>query len=383
MLLSGRVKPRADSLPNMTDANRICKEANFNTDMFVQVTRILLASEILHPTKQGSGYAAGKYADAFWNLSLPLLRESGREAFYRFIYQNTGAARWRLPSIRLSRPDLFAALFAAAFHGLAVQYETITVTLREFAGLPEEDLFRLTAECGLEIAPSQSSEGYPWAASQDVAAFLSGLLMCRWAYVDKHRRAKWFSISATARIMLGLDDVFQTRPRITEFRVLPDLSIVAGADMPPEKIVPLFRYCRITRIDRVLEFRLARRQFAEMPSKTSDEHELRKVLRELEPHPATVESFLSMHPPSTGRLQVRFCSAVVKPENADVLAAIRDHRRLKGYLEAGAPEGFLFIKHTSDPVNFVNRCRELGFSVEFFGQRSGHPSPRTWRPPVS
>jgi len=51
-------------------------------------------------------------------------------------------------------------------------------------------------------------------------------------------------------------------------------------------------------------------------------------------------------------------------ENADVLNAIREHRRLKGYLDAGAPPGYLLIKQHSNPVNFMVRCRELGFTVE-------------------
>jgi len=45
------------------------------------------------------------------------------------------------------------------------------------------------------------------------------------------------------------------------------------------------------------------------------------------------------------------------------LDAIRQHSRLKGYLEAGAPKGYLLIKQQSNPSNFVQRCKELGFKV--------------------
>ena len=34
-----------------------------------------------------------------------------------------------------------------------------------------------------------------------------------------------------------------------------------------------------------------------------------------------------------------------------------------GYLEPGAPPGYLLLKSRSDPDNFVRRCRDLGFEV--------------------
>jgi hypothetical protein len=47
-----------------------------------------------------------------------------------------------------------------------------------------------------------------------------------------------------------------------------------------------------------------------------------------------------------------------------VLEALRGHPQLKGYLEPGAPPGYLLIKSRSAPDNFVRRCQELGFKVE-------------------
>jgi hypothetical protein len=63
------------------------------------------------------------------------------------------------------------------------------------------------------------------------------------------------------------------------------------------------------------------------------------------------------------RVGIRWCSALVRPENDAALAAIRAHPKLKGYLEPGAPPGYLLIKSRSDPDNFVQRCRDLGFEV--------------------
>jgi hypothetical protein len=48
----------------------------------------------------------------------------------------------------------------------------------------------------------------------------------------------------------------------------------------------------------------------------------------------------------------------------DVLDAIKRHRRLSGYLDPGAPPGYLLIKERSNPHGFIERCRELGFSVK-------------------
>ena len=38
--------------------------------------------------------------------------------------------------------------------------------------------------------------------------------------------------------------------------------------------------------------------------------------------------------------------------------------KLKGYIEAGGPPGYLVIKSTSNPANFIRRCREFGFEVK-------------------
>jgi hypothetical protein len=88
------------------------------------------------------------------------------------------------------------------------------------------------------------------------------------------------------------------------------------------------------------------------------------VFKDVAPLPATVASLLEIKSELGGVLQIRGCSAIVKPPNPEAIEAIRKHPRLKGYLEAGAPPGYLLIKATSDPWNFIERCRELGFEVQ-------------------
>ena len=89
----------------------------------------------------------------------------------------------------------------------------------------------------------------------------------------------------------------------------------------------------------------------------------REVLEESGPLPATVDSLLGHRPSGGGEIRIRACSAIVQPESAEVLDGIRRHSRLVGYLEAGAPKGYLLIKQQSNPSNFVQRHRELGFKV--------------------
>ncbi|MBV8315739.1 MAG: hypothetical protein JOZ53_12435 [Planctomycetaceae bacterium] len=128
--------------------------------------------------------------------------------------------------------------------------------------------------------------------------------------------------------------------------------------------MPLFRYGTIKRIDQVYEIRLDRKRMAESSSTSSPGEELREVLCELEPLPPTVEDLLATKSKVGGKIGIRWCSALVKPEGAEVLAAVREHPQLKGYLEPGAPPGCLLLKGRSDPDNFVRRCRDLGFEVD-------------------
>ena len=47
ILLSGRVKPKLDGAPNMTDVNRIGKEANFNQYLFERTAKFFVAAHII------------------------------------------------------------------------------------------------------------------------------------------------------------------------------------------------------------------------------------------------------------------------------------------------------------------------------------------------
>jgi len=90
--------------------------------------------------------------------------------------------------------------------------------------------------------------------------------------------------------------------------VLPNQCVLAGADLPPEKLVPLFRHCKINRIDRVFEFQLDKRQLTETTWQEPLVRKLREVLEESGPLPATADSLLRHRP--LGAAKSGFASAV-------------------------------------------------------------------------
>ena len=55
MLLSGRVAAKDDGFPNLTDVNRICKEANFDQFLFEATGRFLITAKIVRPDRKIPG----------------------------------------------------------------------------------------------------------------------------------------------------------------------------------------------------------------------------------------------------------------------------------------------------------------------------------------
>jgi hypothetical protein len=123
ILLAGRVKPRHDRAPNMTDVNRLCKEANFNQYLFERVTKFLVNAQIIDVSKGQREYVPGEYTMTFWQRDIPTLQHASRRAFLAFVQQLTGYQAW-CPTIAVqSELDVFVTLFAAAVAGLALPVE--------------------------------------------------------------------------------------------------------------------------------------------------------------------------------------------------------------------------------------------------------------------
>jgi hypothetical protein len=365
MMLSGRVQPKGDGNPNRTDITRICKEANFNPHLFERAGWFLLGADIVNAGKYDSrAYKPGKNLTAFWDHDITALSKAARRSFLHHLNHFTGHKVYRPTFAHSSALDDFVAVFAAAFRGFGLREDTVGDVLLRFSRLPESALGRLCKRFAPESGELDMINWSAWLDSKGQEALLSTLYVCEWAYAAEHRNKMWFHVSDIARALLGIDEPPQVDPLPADIKVLPDLSVFAGAGLPFESLAPFFRYCRIKRIDRVFEFQLDPKRLREQATKTSAVEEMRVALATAGTLPQTVEAILAGKPPGRGRTGFRACSAIVKPENAEVLNAIREHRRLKGYLEAGAPPGYLLIKYNSNPVNFVERCRELGFTVE-------------------
>ncbi len=365
MLLSGRVKPKNDDLPNMTDVNRIGKEANFNQYAFERVANFLVKAQIIEVSRRPRQYVPGQYAEAFWQRDPQRLPTAARQAFLSCIQSLTGHQVYRPTIAATSELDAFAMLFTAAFSGLALREDQFGAALHGFSQLPHADLEQFARQLGqLSESDAYRSDWGDWLDRKGQEAFLSAVAICEWLYAEDAQEQTWYYMNPIAHVMLGLSQPPPLPPLATEFQALPNLCIFAAGDLSPDILVPLFRYCKIKRIDRIIEFQLDKKQFAQTPSNVSGEHELRAALKALEPLPDTIDRFLDTKPLEVGEIRIRGCSALVKPENAEVLAAIREHRQLKGYLEAGAPAGYLLIKPQSDPYNFIQRCQNLGFTVK-------------------
>lgn len=363
MLLSGRVAAKGDGLPNKTDVNRICKEANFDQYLFEATGRFLVTAKIVRPHVQGSRYEPAKYSDAFWNHQLQPLQEIARQAFLDLVQQFTPFRVWRPTFAINSKLDDLVALFAAAFVDVAIPNNQVGKVFLEFSKLPPQDLTDLGKQLGLKTHEYDARGWDCWLDRPGQQSLLSALYVSSWAELVEHQKQCWFRLSDTAPIILGLVGPPELPAPAVDLKVLPNLCVLAGADLPPDKLVPLFRHCRIRRIDRVIEFQLDKRHLTETTSQGPSHRNLREVLEESGPLPATVDSLLRHRPAGVGEIRIRACSAIVQPESAEVLDAIGRHSRLKGYLEAGAPKGYLLIKPQSNPSNFVQRCRELGFKV--------------------
>ncbi len=362
ILLSGRVHAKNDGAPNMTDVNRVGKEANFNQHLTERVGNFLVAMGAVRHDRQGR-YEAGPDLAAFWDHDVGRLPTITRQAVLHIVQRHTGYQPWRPTTIHHAHLIEFLVLFFACFRGRALVESRVGQVFHDFGQLPKEDLIRAAQELGLKVDDVDSYGWKHWLDDKGQRALIAALYEAEWAYYAEREKVGWFFASPIGLGMLGLEAVPPAPHLATVFKALPDLTVFAGAGLARETLVPLFCHATIKRIDQVYEFRLDRKRLAESPSTHAPGEELREVLRELEPLPATVADLLATKSKVGGKIGIRWCSALVKPESPEVLAAIREHPQLKGYLEPGAPPGYLLLKSRSDPDNFVRRCRDLGFAV--------------------
>ncbi len=365
MMLSGRVQPKhyTDGSPNMTDVNRIGKEANFNQYLFERVARFLVSAEIIVERKLEGPYQEGPNIDAFWDHDEKKLPEIGRHAVLNDVKKHAGYLPKRATPLDRAHLIEFLTLFFACFEGRAIQESRLAEVMQGFSRLPREDLVRVAEELGLKAATVVPDAWGFWVELKEGKVLIEALGKAEWIYGDKHENAYWIVSSEVGLWMLGLDKPLPAPKLPTTLKAGTKLSVQAGAGLGRQTLVPLFRHCTIKKIAEVCEFKLDPKRMAQQPAGTSPGEELRKALEGLDPLPPAIAELLGTQSKLGGQIGIRGCSALVKPESEAVLKAIRQHPNLKGYIEAGAPPGYLIIKPNSDPYNFIQRCRMLGFTV--------------------
>jgi len=347
----------------LTDLKRIAKEANFNPNLLDRVARLLHAMAVIQ-INSIEQYDKGPNFGTFWKHDVEGLQRATRQALLTLVGQHTGQLEWRPYSIWDSNLFEFLILFFASFKGRAIPKTMIGPAFHDFTKLPKDDLIQTAQKLGLNASGVHPDRWSDWLDIKGQAALLRTLSELEWANYVEHEKREWYFPSSIGLGMLGLEPT-PPAPQLSDvFQALPNLCVFAGAGLARDKLLPFFRFCVIKRIDQVFEFQLDWRRLAEAPATDSPGDALREALRELEPLPSTIARLLDTKSQLSGEIGVRFCSALLHPENAEVLAAIRAHPKLKGDLEPGAPAGYLLLNSRSDPDDFLIRCRKLGFRIK-------------------
>jgi hypothetical protein len=163
--------------------------------------------------------------------------------------------------------------------------------------------------------------------------------------------------------MLGLGSLPPAAVLPADLHVLSNLSVLAGAGRPVEELAVLVRHCKVKRFDQVFEYQLDRKRFRDASANAAPAKELGELFRGLE-LPDTVADLLQTRSAMTGTVKYRQCSALIQPSSEEVRDAIRKHPQLKGFIEAGAPPGYLLLKPSSNPLTFLQRCQDMGLTLK-------------------
>jgi hypothetical protein len=360
MLRSGRVAAKDSGFPNRTDINRICKEANFNQHHFERIAKLLVAAKVVQADRRHR-YVEGANHDAFWKHRCKELTEIMRATVLQLIQDDTGYRVWR-PTMAIHASLIeFLSLFFTSFCGRAIREDQVGNVMHDFCQLPESDLRNVAAGAGLKKNDVSQYNWEHWLDENGQRNLLSALYTAEWAYYDERQKVGWVFPSPMGLAHLGLGPLPEAPRLAAELKADSNLAIYAGAGVELATLATLCRFCKIKRIDQLIEFQVDPKRLKELPAADT---ELRDALAKLDPMPSSLSAALQTESPLGGKIGVRYCSALVKPATDEAVAAIRQHPQLKGYLEPGAPPGFLLVKPGSNPDNFLRRCQALGFEIE-------------------
>lgn len=369
-MLSGRVHPKRytdDSPPNMTDVNRFGKEANFNPYLFERIALALVAAEIVVERRPEGPYQEGPNLVAFWEHDEEKLPGIGRAAVLNDIKNHAGYLPKRATPLAKAHLFEFLTLFLASFRGRAIPESRVTAALRGLCRLPQDDLIRLADDLDIPADAVKPDAWAFWADLKDGKVLSEAMALNDWMNGEESDRVLWVFPGQVGLWMLGLDRPLPPYKLPDTLKIKPKNTIQAGMGLGHETLVPLFRHCKVNKIGETCEVQLDPKRMAQEPAGASPGEELRRALKDLEPFPPAIAELLSTEPLVGGEVVVVGCSALVKPENPQVLEAIRRHPNLKNYIAPGGPPGYLLIKPASEPYNFIERCCNLGFQVTMQG----------------
>ncbi len=360
MLCSGRVSAKMNGQPNRTDLNRICKEANFNQHLFERIATFLVAAKVIQADRRGR-YAKGPNHLAFRKHRRKELTEITHTAVLDLVQGNSGSLPWR-PTLAIHSSLIeFLIIFFYCFDRRALRKDQVGPMMLDFSRLPETDLKSVAVDAGIRNGQMRRFDWEPWLDERGQRALLSALYTAEWLYYDEWQGVGWVFPSPIGLGLLGLRQLPEAPTLAKALKSDSNLAIYAGAGLELDTLATLLRCCKIKRIDQLVELQVDPKVLKATPSASPA---LRATLADLEPLPSSLAAILQTESPLGGKIGIRYCSALVKPATPEAVAAIRQHPQLKGYLEPGAPPGFLLIKPGSNPGNFIRRCQALGFEIE-------------------
>lgn len=363
MLLSGRVSPRSDGRPNLTDTERVCKEANFHPGWFQTFTSIAIAAGAIGPDERQKEFVRRPGFDAFETHDSPALQALTGRALINLIQDEMGSKVRRSTFPSSAHLLAFVTLFAAAFRHVVVPESDLGALWYGFSDLPTAALQEFAQRCRLSLRNNDIATWHHSFDSKGVTALKNALLRAWRVFAERRQKETWIGFTPDALSMLGLSEPLGTAELPTALAVEDSGLLRVGAGVPMELLARFCRFCRIVRIRETLEFQIDPKRLAQQPASELAIKQLRALIEPAGPLPDTVEAMLGTKRQAGGLLRIAYCSAIVKPEDGDVAKAVRQHPKLKGYLAPKAPAGYLLIKPGSNPNNFVLRCRELGFQV--------------------
>ena len=360
LLLSGRISPTSKMLPNKSEAIRWCKAANFNQYLFEWLSTFLVTSNILECGI--NRFHRGKNADALNQRDLDACRRAFFTAFITILDNRTPFRSYRSSIPQQSGFETFLKAFARAFQGLAIPADALAKVAADFSALPANEIRKAAG-----VGEGEHVADRQWFDDKGQEAFIYAIYSAdAFTGVKDAQGRDWLYVSSDLEVILGMAKVKAPETTTKEFVVQSDLTVIVSCDHSLETLSTLQQFATIVSKGKILTFKLEPKAIKEASAKPES---LKNFLTMLESHqnelPSTVRSLLSgaTDRGDLGKAVIRGCRAIIKPETPELLNAIRNHSRLKGYLLSDAPPGYLLIKEKSDPFNFIKRCRECGFEI--------------------